>query len=296
VKSLGFYYVGALTPYHHKEVIDRAIEGMINITVNNEILAVYREKSTIWGYEKTILVFVSDRLKAGQIQGIYQSLDKKEKSLKELQKALANPKGKKRDRKVLEKKIRTITAGQYLKDVLKWKLIEIEDGKYYMDYYIDNEQLHRVEEKLGFRIIMTNRHEWTSQEIIAAYYGQSKIEHAFRNMKDPHHLALKPQYHWTDQKIKVHYFICVIGYLLSSIIWREAKLKAGYKASLDNLLDLLDNIRLGTMLEESKKTGKPKATYKLEEMNEVEKRIMIALGIENAHNEQPEIKNVGVYK
>ena len=296
VKSLGFYYVGALTPYYHKEVIDRAIEGMTNITVNYETLAVYREKSIIWGDEKTILVFVSDRLKAGQIQGIYQSLDKKEKILKELQKALANPKGKKRDRKDLEKKIRTITAGQYLKDVIKWKLIEIEDGKYYMDYYIDKEQLHCVEEKLGFRIIMTNRHEWTSQEIITAYYGQSKIEYAFRNMKNPYHLALKPQYHWTDQKIKVHYFICVIGYLLSSIIWREAKLKAGYKESLDNLLDLLNNIRLGTMLEESKKTGKPKATYKLEEMNEVEKIIMIALSIENAHNEQPKIKNVGVYK
>ena len=296
VKSLGFYYVGALTPYYHKEVIDRAIEGMTNITVNYETLAVYREKSIIWGDEKTILVFVSDRLKAGQIQGIYQSLDKKEKSLKELQKALANPKGKKRDRKDLEKKITTITAGQYLKDVIKWKLIEIEDGKYYMDYYIDKEQLHCVEEKLGFRIIMTNRHEWTSQETITAYYGQSKIEHAFKNMKNPYHLALKPQYHWTDQKIKVHYFICVIGYLLSSIIWREAKLKAGYAGSLDNLLDLLNNIRLGTMLEESKKTGKPKATYKLEEMNEVEKRIMIALGIENAHNEQPKIKNVGVYK
>ena len=296
VKSLGFYYVGALTPYYHKEVIDRAIEGMTNITVNYETLAVYREKSIIWGDEKTILVFVSDRLKAGQIQGIYQSLDKKEKSLKELQKALANPKGKKRDRKDLEKKITTITAGQYLKDVIKWKLIEIEDGKYYMDYYIDKEQLHCVEEKLGFRIIMTDRHEWTSQETITAYYGQSKIEHAFKNMKNPYHLALKPQYHWTDQKIKVHYFICVIGYLLSSIIWREAKLKAGYAGSLDNLLDLLNNIRLGTMLEESKKTGKPKATYKLEEMNEVEKRIMIALGIENAHNEQPKIKNVGVYK
>jgi transposase len=129
VKSLGFYYVGALTPYHHKEAIDRAIEGMTNITVNYETLAVYREKSIIWEEERTILVFVSDRLKAGQIQGIYQSLDKKEKSLKELQKALANPKGKKRDRKDLEKKIRTITAGQYLKDVIEWKLIETEDGK-----------------------------------------------------------------------------------------------------------------------------------------------------------------------
>jgi len=296
VKSLGFYYVGALTPYHHKEIIDRATQEMSTITINNESLAVYREKSTIWEDEKTILVFISERLKAGQIRGVYQSLAKKEKSLKELQQELVNPKGKKRNREALEKKIKTIASGQYLKDILKWKLIVAGDGKFVLDYQIDQEQLQCVEERLGFRIIMTNRHEWTSQEIITAYYGQSKIEHAFRNMKNPYHLALKPQYHWTDQKIKVHYFICVIGYMLTSIIWREARLKAGYTGSLDNLLDMLNNIRLGTMLEESKKTGKPKATYMLEEMTEAEKSIMIALGIENAHNERPKIKDVGVYK
>jgi len=296
VKSLEFYYVGALTPYHHKEIIDRATQEMSTITINNESLAVYREKSMIWEDEKTILVFISDRLKAGQIRGVYQSLVKKEKSLKELQQELVNPKGKKRSREALEKKIKTIASGQYLKDILKWKLIVAGDGKFVLDYQIDHKQLQCVEEKLGFRIIMTNRHEWTSQEIITAYYGQSKIEHAFRNMKNPYHLSLKPQYHWTDQKIKVHYFICVIGYMLTSIIWREARLKTGYTGSLDNLLDMLNNIRLGTMLEESKKTGKPKATYMLEEMTEAEKSIMIALGIENAHNERPKIKDVGVYK
>jgi len=296
VKSLEFYYVGALTPYHHKEIIDRATQEMSTITINNESLAVYREKSMIWEDEKTILVFISDRLKAGQIRGVYQSLVKKEKSLKELQQELVNPKGKKRSREALEKKIKTIASGQYLKDILKWKLIVAGDGKFVLDYQIDHKQLQCVEEKLGFRIIMTNRHEWTSQEIITAYYGQSKIEHAFRNMKNPYHLSLKPQYHWTDQKIKVHYFICVIGYMLTSIIWREARLKTGYTGSLDNLLDMLNNIRLGTMLEESKKTGKPKATYMLEEMTEAEKSIMIALGIENVHNERPKIKDVGVYK
>lgn len=298
VKSLGFYYVGALTPYHHKEIIDRAMEDMVTIRLNNETFskAVYREKSIIWEDEKTILVFVSDRLKAGQIRGIYQNLDKKEKSLKELQQALINPEGKKRDREELEEKIKTIVSGQYIKDVIIWKLLETGDGKYFLDYQINKEQLHCVEDKLGFRIIMTNRHEWTSQDIITAYYGQSKIEHAFKNMKNPYHLALKPQYHWTNQKIKVHYFICVIGYLLSTIIWREARLKAGYKGSLDNLLDILNNIRLGAMLEESKKTGKPKATYKLEEMTKDEKMIIKALGVENDHNERPKIRNVGVYK
>ncbi len=50
------------------------------------------------------------------------------------------------------------------------------------------------------------------------------------------------------------------------------------------------------MLEESKKSGKLKATYMLEEMTEAEKKIMIALGVDNAHNERPKIKHVGVYK
>jgi len=242
------------------------------------------------------VVFVSDRLKAGQIRGVYQSLVKKEKSLQELQKSLVNPRAKKRNKKDLEKKIKTIVSGQYLKDILKWTLVETEEGKFVLDYQVDQEQLQCTEDKLGFRMIMTNRHAWTSREIISAYYGQSKIEHAFRNLKNPYHLALKPQYHWTDQKIKVHYFICVIGYLLSSIIWREARLKSGYTGSLDGLLDMLNNIRLATMLEESKKAGKPKANYLLEVMSEQEEKIMSALGLENLHNEQPKIKDVGVYK
>jgi len=295
VRESGFYYVGALTPYHHKEIIERAMQEMTNISINDESIAVYRERSTIWEDERTILVYVSDRLKTGQIRGVYQDLEKIEKSLKMLHQSLTNPKGRRRNREELEKKINTITKGQYLKDILKWKLIETGDRKYYLDYHIDQEQLNNLEDRLGFRIIMTNRHEWTSQEIITAYYGQSKIEHAFRNMKNPYHLALKPQYHWTDQKIKVHYFICVIGYLLSSVIWREARLKAGYTGSLDNLLDTLNGIRLGTMLEKSEKTGKPKATYVLEEMTEAEQRIITALGVESAHNEQPKIKHVGVY-
>jgi hypothetical protein len=46
----------------------------------------------------------------------------------------------------------------------------------------------------------------------------------------------------------------------------------------------------------NQKKGKPKATYKLEEMTPAEKEIIMASGAENAHNERPEIKDIGVYK
>ena len=74
------------------------------------------------------------------------------------------------------------------------------------------------------------------------------IEHAFKNLKNPYHLALRPQFHWTDQKIKVHFFICVLGYLLAAIVRREARAKAQFKGTLDSLLDTLNDVRLALIL------------------------------------------------
>ena len=161
---------------------------------------------------------------------------------------------------------------------------------------MDEDKIQQVEETLGFRIIMTNRHEWNNQVIIQAYYGQSKIEHAFKNIKNPHHLTLKPQYHWMDQKIKVHFFICVLGYLLTTLIYRQLRIRLKYKNNMEILLDTLNNIRLAAILEESKTPGRVKAIYKLEKMSEEEYNIMKVLDIMDYHKTKPEINGVGVYK
>ena len=68
-------------------------------------------------------------------------------------------------------------------------------------------------------------------DIIKTYYGQSMIEHAFKNLKHPYHLALRPQYHWTDQKIKGYFFICVIEYLLATIVWQEVRTKGQFNGT-----------------------------------------------------------------
>lgn len=295
VKDLGLYYVGALTPYHHKILINDAMANFQDIQIEEDKLMVYRDKRIIWEQHRTVVVFISKKLKSGQIRGVYQSLQRIEKGLKQLQQELSQPKSKKRNKEQLEAKIINMTKGQYLKNVIKWSLREIDVKKFYLDFSIDEEKLREVEENLGFRIIMTNRHEWETAKIIKTYYGQSMVEHAFRNLKNPYHLTLKPQFHWTDQKIRVHYFICVIGYLLSSLIWRESKLKAGYDKSLDRLLDDLNNIRLACVLEETGKKGPLKAVYKLEQMSQQEKQLIEALEIENLHNVRPKFQELSVY-
>ena len=295
LEKLGFYYVGALTPYHHKKLIEEAENNFGILSVGENRMMVYRDKRIIWGEDRTVIVYISEGLKAGQLRGIYQSITKKIKELKIIQKSLSNSGGKRRNRLHLEEKIKDIVKGQYLKDIIEWSLKEGSEGKLQLDFNINIKNLNEIEDKLGFRILMTNRHNWSTEEIIKTYWGQADIENAFKNLKNPYHLTLKPQFHWTDQKIIVHYFICVLGFLLTAIIWREVKIKINYKSCIDTLLDTLNNIRLTTLLEKSTTPGRVKAEYKLEEMTEEENMIMQALEIMNIHNNRPKLYGVGIY-
>ena len=82
---------------------------------------------------------------------------------------------------------------------------------------------------------------------------------------------------------------------MSAILWRQARSKAQFNGSLDTLLDMLNNIRLATLLEESNTRGKVKAIYKLEETSEEENLLLEALKIKDLHNDRPKLKCVGVY-
>ena len=295
LEKLKLHYVGALTPYHHKKLIADATGNFKEVNIDGTVLKFYRDKQVIWGQKRTVVVFISSKLKAGRIRGIYQSLTKIEDNLKELKASLASPKAKKRDRGKLEEKIVSIVKGQYIKNVINWELEEISDGKFILEFYINYKLLKKIEDSLGFRIIMTNRHSWSTASIIGAYHGQSKIENAFKNLKNPYHLAITPQFHWTDHKIRVHMFICVLGYLLAATTWRRVRLSTQFNGTLDTLLDTLNNIRLATVLEESKTPGAVKAIYKLEEMSAMENTLMEALEIKDLHNNRPKFNGVGVY-
>ena len=294
VKDAQLHYVGALTPYHHKELIKNALTYIDSIKDDTAPL-IYRDRRTIWGEERTIIVYVSEKLRAGQIRGIYQTLEKRMVELKKLQLSLLKPNAKKYKKFELEAKIIKLLKGQHIKKLTLWSLEKISEESFQLHYSIDKNKLEEIEEQVGLRIIMTDHHDWSDEKIIKTYQGQAEIEHAFKNLKNPYHLTLKPQFHWTDQKITVHYFICMLGYLLSTLLWREIKIKTSFNGTLDNLLDILNNIRLATLLEDTKSSGRTKASYKLEEVGTKEKRIIDVLNITDYHERRPRISGVGVY-
>lgn len=295
VSRLKLHYVGALTPSQHLDLIQDAEAHFMPVTVGDKTLSLYRDKRVIWGAERTVVVFISEKLKAGQLRGIYQALKKRKRVLGKIQRSLANPRAKKRTREKLIATIDNLIEGQFMKDLLTYDLAERGDGRLSMTYRTNKEKLDQLEDNLGFRILMTDRHAWSSEAVVAAIYGQSTVEQAFKNIKNPYHLAVTPEFHWTDQKIRVHYFSCVLGYLLASLIWREARRKADFTGTLDTLLDTLNNIRLTTLLEMSGKRGTPKATRQIEEMTDDQSRLMHGLNLTEVHQKPITIQGIGVY-
>jgi len=295
VARLKLHYVGALTPSQHLELIQDAEGNFTPVTVGDKTLLLYRDKRTVWEEERTVVVLISEKLRAGQLRGIYQALKKRKLALGKIQRSLANPRARKQTLKQLVETIDNLLQGQFMKDLLSYDLTELGDGRFSMTHRTNKKKLDQLEDKLGFRILMTDRHEWSNEAIVAAFHGQSTVEQAFKNIKNPYHMALTPEFHWTDQKIRVHYFSCILGYLLASLVWREARMKAGFTGTLDTLLDTLNDIRLTTLLEMTGKRGKPRAKRQIEDMTEDQRSLMDSLNLADIHNKTLKIKGVGVY-
>ena len=94
----------------------------------------------------------------------------------------------------------------------------------------------------------------------------------------PLRLALRPQYHWTDQKLHVHAFLCVVAYLLATLVHLTAVRAAGYEGSVDALFDDLTAIRRVTVLRPGA-TGRTRRSHHLETLSPHHARLIDALGI-----------------
>lgn len=74
------------------------------------------------------------------------------------------------------------------------------------------------------------------------YRAQYHIEEAFKQMKNVDFLSFRPIYHWTDKKIKVHAFYCVLALTLCCLLNKELHDK-GVDISINRMLEELTDIK-----------------------------------------------------
>ena len=117
--------------------------------------------------------------------------------------------------------------------------------------------------------------DWSTEEIILGSRAQSHVEDAFKQMKDPHWVSFSPAFHWTDQKLRVHAFYCVLALTLSSLLQRKAA-QAGIKLTIPALFEELTGIKEVINLYQSQPTqtrGRLRADYVLSERSPLQEKL-----------------------
>ena len=134
------------------------------------------------------------------------------------------------------------------------RLFDIEIGPGRFIYHYD-EPAHAYEELLAGRYVLTtslDTQHASTEQIVVAYRQLLGVEHRFRVLKD--FLALRPMFHWTEQRVRGHIGVCVTAAVIEALI--TADLRAADVADPDlpdqhlsarRCLDALQRVRRITL-------------------------------------------------
>jgi transposase len=246
-----YHVVGSLVPTHHRDLLKTRRKRFKRLDPDlfpDEVLA-FRTRKEVFGRKFTVLVTYNENLFEAQTKTIEREVAKRQGKLREYQLALQKwhrgtvRGGKQPSVASAEKKVAGILRGQHMKDLFVTDVSERSDGLPVLHYHFEHSAYKKLQRtQLGINILFTDNHEWTDEQIVAAYRGQHHVENAFRQMKDVHYVSFRPAHHWTDQKLQVHAFTCVLALLLCSLL-RCKLTRNGVHLSVDRMLETLGTIR-----------------------------------------------------
>ena len=207
----------------------------------------YESLVEICGKPCKAVVSYSESFFTQQLSSLTVSMAKCEEKLKTLQKSLLTwalgkkTKGKRPTKHQVRASVKDILSGQHMSELftINWN----EFGLACFQYSVNRKGFDKlVATRLGRTLLLTNQVNLLPSEVVLTYRDLGHIEEAFKHMKNRDYLRWQPAFHWTDQKLEVHTFYCVLALLLATLS-RKIACEAGIELSLHALLDELSSIR-----------------------------------------------------
>ena len=135
---------------------------------------------------------------------------------------------------------------KYFAEFSSVSLKKTSAGNYDLTWAINEEaEIAYVNKYYGKKLIVTDHTDWSMADILNEYSDQECIENGiFRTSKAVDHFAIRPQYHWTDQKIRVHVFLCLTAITIAEVMRIHFE-NQGISLTKAALLDRLNEVHEG---------------------------------------------------
>jgi transposase len=272
VEASGIGFVTSLPPSQHPDLLAIAHSDYTIVDEHRfEGLTAYDTTTDALGVTRRAIITHSPTFHNAQTRGFEQTLGKARRQLTELQERLARSNTRKTAAGI-HKEIDQILAPRWLRRVITVTLTGNTPTTRRLTWHVDTQARRRLEDEyFGKRILFTNRNEWTITNIVAAYRSQSHVEASFRQLKDPKVVSFSPMFHWTDHKIRVHTFTCVLALQIAHLMTRRTT-HAGLDLSVRRLLDTLAGIQETVLLYQGDR-GRPRAHRIITDLEHTQKRL-----------------------
>ena len=281
------HFVGSLVPTQHPDLLAIPRQAMHRLD-RAQLPAVwaYRTHKLVLGVNRTVVVTFNQKLFRAQTQTLCREIHKRQRQLEKLQSRLRRPRpadrGKKPTVQGVEKKIKEILRGRHMADFFSTQVRKTRPGLPRLRFQFRDAAYQKLRSTLlGKTILFTDHGEdWSDEQIVLAYRAQHEVEADFRRLQNPRYLSFRPIFHWTDQKLRVHAFYCVLALMMLNLLRRQLA-QAGIALSLVEMMNQLTNIQEVTLLYPAPPgTPEPLARTVLSKMNPRQKQMVATLGLE----------------
>src|SRR5881296_839310 len=243
LKEAGLGWISAL-PWNQApiELRQRDIETLPLCSSDQPGVHAAADRALVHGDEYLCVLKYSSAFASEQLHSVTTSLAKVLQSLRRLSMDLAKPGSRLKETQIRNKIQRWLSSSQFLEDLISWKL-HSENERWHLQFDFNHAAFQKLlTHRLGRTVLLTNRMDWTAEQVVNAYSGQQQIEQVFRGLKDGDWLGWGPMYHWTDSKIRVHAFYCMLGISLLKYIHRQSQ-AAWPGLSMEQMLEELRQIQ-----------------------------------------------------
>jgi transposase len=260
-------FVGSLTPSHHRDLLRVPLKRFETGAKGH---LEYRTEKEVFGAKRTILITYNPARAAREEKAFEKKMQHISKEARAYFEKVAGES--------------TREAHAHMETFLRTQKVGTSQALRFFDLTVSHNgwcnrlQLRRKRSEVqlkkasfGKKILFTSIHDASNEDIASYYNGAPQIEDAFHHLKDRDLVSYGPAYHWTDSKIRVHAFVCVLALLLLKLLQFTAR-ENGLEMSTKVLVGELKDITM-VILIYSADLKKQKAVRKVSTLSTVQKQL-----------------------
>jgi transposase len=181
----------------------------------------YRTRRELWGQERTVVVTFNPKTARKRGYTLERKLDTLKATLLDFRRRYRESRPHWRDpdtiRERYERACEKLHIGSH------YYQMEFGDRRRApeMSFRKDQYQVAKAKALLGKNIIVTDNHDWSTEEIVQLSLDRYGIEKQFRDSKARDHVQVNPFFHWTDSKIRCQLLTCVIALTVLRMLERK---------------------------------------------------------------------------